>query len=285
MQVISNAKELNQSILDEKMQGKTIGFVPTMGALHNGHLELIKKARNENDIVVVSVFVNPTQFNNSDDLEKYPRTLDQDLKLLEPVGIEYVFAPSVGEIYPQKDERVFDFNGLDTLMEGKFRPGHFNGVGQVVSRLFDIVVPTRAYFGEKDFQQLAIIRLLAEKLKYDIQLIPVPIVREQSGLAMSSRNARLSDAQREEAIVISSQLLKVKNLVLQGAVLEDIVKEVLLFFENDTNMEVEYFEIVDGNTLKSVENINQASSVVACIAVYCGNVRLIDNIIIKQNIN
>ena len=283
MLIVNSAKELHQSILDKKKSGNSIGFVPTMGALHQGHLKLIQKAKAENDIVVVSIFVNPTQFNNSEDLEKYPRTLENDLTLLKPIGIDFVFTPSVEEIYPQKDERVFDFDGLDTVMEGQFRPGHFNGVAQVVSRLFDITYPTRAYFGEKDFQQLAIIRLLADKLKYPIQIIAVPIVREESGLALSSRNARLSNSEKKEAIVISAQLAKVKNMFEQDMAIIDIIENTINFFEKNTNMKIEYFEIVDGNTLRTINESTASDYIVACIAIYCGNVRLIDNIIIKQN--
>lgn len=209
MKLIQTIKELRTELDGLRKAGKTVGLVPTMGALHAGHASLVKRAVAENDVVVVSDFVNPTQFNDKNDLLKYPRTLEADCKLLEACGASYVFAPSVEEIYPEPDTRQFSYAPLDTVMEGKYRPGHFNGVCQIVSKLFLIVEPTRAYFGEKDFQQLAIIREMVRKYPFDLQIVGCPIVREADGLALSSRNARLSDVQREQALQISKTLLQV----------------------------------------------------------------------------
>ena len=211
MIILETVSDLQKAIFPLKKEGKSVGFVPTMGALHEGHVSLVKKSIEQNDITVVSVFVNPTQFNNQEDLIKYPRTLDKDTSLLESVGADIVFAPLVKEIYPEPDTRQFDFGLLDKVMEGKFRPGHFNGVAQVVSRLFDIVKPDRAYFGEKDFQQLAIIRDMVKQYNFPIEIVPMPIIRELSGLAKSSRNQRLSETEKEQAVAISRILFKSKS--------------------------------------------------------------------------
>jgi pantoate--beta-alanine ligase len=199
MRVIHTIAELKELLQQHRQEGKTIGFVPTMGALHKGHITLVERCVAENDICVVSIFVNPTQFNNHEDLRLYPRTPEEDYELLRSTGTDVVFAPSVEEIYPGPDIRIFDFGLLDKVMEGAFRPGHFNGVAQVVSKLFAFVEPHKAYFGEKDFQQLAIVREMVKQQELPVEIVGVPTVREQNGLAMSSRNQRLSVEQREHA--------------------------------------------------------------------------------------
>lgn len=284
MKVINKPSDLQSLLNEEKNQGKQIGFVPTMGALHDGHLKLVKRAKEENDVCVVSVFVNPTQFNNPEDLEKYPRTLQKDLDLLSPLHVDYVFIPTVEDIYPEPDSRVFDFAPLDKGMEGKHRPGHFNGVGQVVSKLFDIVQPHKAYFGEKDFQQLAIIKLLTKQLGYNIKIVPVEIVRETSGLAMSSRNQRLSEEQKESASVIYKILQDAKELFSKNTAPKCIVDFVTNATNAQPHLAIEYFEIVDGNTLEVLSNWHTTDYIVGCIAVYCGKIRLIDNITFKKSV-
>lgn len=258
--------------------GKKVGFVPTMGALHKGHISLVERAVNENDVVVVSVFVNPTQFNDPKDLERYPRTLDADMHLLKKTGCHLVFAPDVKEIYPEPDTRKFNFGALETVMEGKHRPGHFNGVAQVVSKLFDIVQPDKAYFGLKDFQQLAIIRNMVTQLGLPVEIVSCPIIREESGLAMSSRNELLSIEERKNAAVISQTLFEAKKL--KGA--KD-VQTVARWIEGNINknsfLRVEYAEIVDSKTLQPVNSWNDAEEIVCCVAVFCGKIRLIDNVV------
>ena len=277
MKTVHTIKELQALLQQEKNENKTIGFVPTMGALHAGHIELVKRSAIENDISVVSIFVNPTQFNDKEDLVKYPRTLESDCALLEKAGNHYVFAPEVEEIYPEPDTRQFDFGQLASVMEGQFRPGHFNGVAQVVSRLLDIVKPDKAYFGEKDFQQLAIIRELVKQLKMEVQIIPAPIVREPDGLAMSSRNARLTENQRKEAVAISHTLFKSRDLKNQYSV-EELKSWVIQTINSSSELKTEYFDIVDGFTLQSIKNWNETAYPVGCVAVFAGDVRLIDNI-------
>lgn len=280
MKLVEKAKEFEN--LFSTQNKKTIGFIPTMGALHAGHLTLIKKSVKENDITIASIFVNPTQFNNLEDLDKYPRTLQRDLNLLSPLGVDYVFVPTESEIYPTKDTRVFGFGDLENVMEGRFRPGHFNGVAQVVSRLFDIVKPTNAYFGEKDFQQLAIIRKLASMLNYDININSVPIVRAESGLALSSRNERLSETQLQKAPIIYETLKKALEKLEKGESIESITNYVINVINETPEMEVEYFEIVDGNTLQKIKSSDDSDYIVGCIAVYNGEIRLIDNITLKN---
>ncbi len=267
-----------QALLDScRRENKTIGLVPTMGALHQGHLELAKRCVVENDVCVVSIFVNPTQFNDKNDLLKYPRMLEADCDLLGQTGCRFVFAPSVEEMYPKEDTRQFDFGTLDRVMEGRFRPGHFNGVAQIVSKLFDAVKPDRAYFGEKDFQQLAVIREMTKMLGYPIDIIPCPIVREADGLAMSSRNMRLTPGQRKESVKISGALFESKNLKSRMGV-KDLKQWVVETVDLSPELETEYFEIVDGNTLESIDSWADSDDPVGCIAVFCGAVRLIDNI-------
>lgn len=278
MTTVYTIEDLQKAVSISKNEGKAIGFVPTMGALHEGHISLVKKCCEQNDICVVSIFVNPTQFNNQADLEKYPRTIEQDTKILEKAGASIVFVPSVEEIYPEPDTRQFDFGQLDKVMEGKFRPGHFNGVAQVVSRLFDIVKPDRAYFGEKDFQQLAIIRQMVRQCNIPVEIVPMPIRREESGLAMSSRNQRLNDEEKSEAVNIYRVLSESKKLNKDKAV-EEIREKVIDDINKIGSLKVEYFEIVDGNTLQQITNWSETDYAVGCITVFCGDVRLIDNIV------
>ena len=282
MQIITTKSELTRQVAACVRQGKTIGFVPTMGALHQGHASLIQRACSENEVCYVSVFVNPTQFNNAEDLAKYPRNLEKDAALLESLGVHFVFAPTPDEMYTKEEMQEsfsFDFNGLDEVMEGKMRPGHFNGVVQVVSRLFELVRPTRAYFGEKDFQQLAIIRHMVERSSLssqfsDLQIIGCPIVRESSGLAMSSRNERLSEEEKQTAIAISQTLISSMKWAKTGSVAE-VQQRVIDTINAIEGLEVEYYEIVDKTTLQPTDTFQNA---VGCVTVYCGPVRLIDNI-------
>lgn len=281
MKLIQTIQELRTELDALRKEGKTIGLVPTMGALHAGHASLVKRAVAENDVVVVSDFVNPTQFNDKNDLLKYPRTLDADCKLLEECGASFVFAPSVEEIYPEPDTRQFSYAPLDTVMEGKFRPGHFNGVCQIVSKLFLIVEPTRAYFGEKDFQQLAIIREMVRKYPFNLEIVGCPIVREADGLALSSRNARLSDEQRIQTLQISKTLFASVEYA-QTHTLAETKAFVESAISTAEGLRLEYFEIVDGNSLQTVCDWKDSSYIVGCITVFCGEVRLIDNIKYKE---
>ena len=282
MQTITTKSELTRQVNACIRQGKTIGFVPTMGALHAGHAALVQKACSENEICVVSIFVNPTQFNNAEDLQKYPRTLQKDAVLLESLGVHFVFAPTPEEMYSTEEMQTrfsFDFNGLDKVMEGKMRPGHFNGVVQVVSRLFELVRPTRAYFGEKDFQQLAIIRHMVEHSALssnfnNLKIVGCPIVREASGLALSSRNERLSDSEKQTAVAISQTLLASVEWAKTDSI-EAVKKRVIDTINAIDGLEVEYYEIVDKSTLQPTTTFDNA---IGCVTVYCGPVRLIDNI-------
>ncbi len=256
----------------------TIGFVPTMGALHEGHLSLVNQAVGETDLVVVSIFVNPTQFNDPKDLERYPRNLHADWKMLEKTGCHLVFVPQVSEIYPRPDQRKFNFGNLETVMEGKHRPGHFNGVAQVVSKLFEIIKPNKAYFGLKDFQQLAIIKNMVAQLNLFVEIVPCPIVREKSGLAMSSRNELLTAEERLNAALISETLFKARELATDKTVneLKNWIEETI---NKNKYLTVEYVEIVDDVKLQPVTDWNDKTGKVACVAVFCGKVRLIDNIV------
>lgn len=277
MQKHNKIDKLQAEVRLHKSDNKKIGFVPTMGALHEGHLSLINIAKKHADIIVVSLFVNPTQFNDPGDYEKYPRNMSNDMEMLKAAGTDIVFAPSEKEIYPEKDNRKFDFGALEKVMEGKHRPGHFNGVAQVVSRLFDIVEPDIAVFGEKDFQQLAIIRKMVKDYNYPVKIMGAPIIRENDGLAMSSRNQRLNSEQRESAAFINQILAASKNKsqFLSVKQLEDWVTDAL---NKIVHLEVEYFQIVDQVTLQPVNNWQENCDKIGCIAVYCGEVRLIDNI-------
>ena len=277
MKLVHTIQDLRAELDIQRKAGKKIGFVPTMGALHEGHASLVRRAVAENDVVVVSDFVNPTQFNDKNDLLKYPRTLEADCELLEKEGAAYVFAPSVEEIYPEPDTRQFSYAPLDTVMEGKYRPGHFNGVCQVVSKLFMMVEPDKAYFGEKDFQQLAIIREMVKQMNFPLEIVGCPIVRESDGLALSSRNARLSDEQRKQALEISQTLFKSQEYATSHT-LEETRKFVEESIAAAEGLELEYFEIVDGMTLQKVASWEDTDYIVGCITVFCGEVRLIDNI-------
>ena len=281
MKLVHTIHELRVELDVLRKEGKKIGFVPTMGALHEGHASLVRRAVEENDVVVVSDFVNPTQFNDKNDLLKYPRTLEADCELLQKEGAAYVFAPSVEEIYPEPDTRQFSYAPLDTVMEGKFRPGHFNGVCQVVSKLFMIVEPDKAYFGEKDFQQLAIIREMVKQMQFPLEIVGCPIVREKDGLALSSRNARLSVEQRQQALQISQTLFKSQEYAVAHTVAET-QKFVEDSIASSEGLELEYFELVDGTTLQKISDWNDTDYAVGCITVFCGDVRLIDNIKYKE---
>lgn len=286
MTICNNIKEFNEArhLLPGDCE---IGFVPTMGALHMGHISLVKKAVDSCNIVIVSIFVNPTQFNNPSDLERYPRTVQQDCKLLEEAGAHIVFIPSAEDIYPVKDTRIFDLGGLDTGGEGPGRPGHFNGVAQVVTRLFDIVKPTYAFFGEKDFQQLAIIRYFTSKLGYSVKIESCPTVREQDGLAMSSRNTLLSEQHRRVAPHIYKTLLKAaeiasaQNLSHICPAPGELAKQVVEEINSEPLLKAEYAEIVDALTLRPVSKWDETEEIQLCTAVYAGTVRLIDNIKLK----
>ena len=275
MKIFTSVKELRAEL--ETAEHSGIGFVPTMGALHAGHRSLVERARRENATVVVSVFVNPTQFNDKNDLRHYPRTPEADARLLERAGADFVLMPSVEEIYPEPDGRQFDFGQIDKVMEGATRPGHFNGVAQVVSRLFDIVRPARAYFGEKDFQQIAVIRAMVKQLDIPVKINDCPILREADGLALSSRNVRLTPEQRQKAPLIARTLKESTNFVPEKSV-QEVIDYVVNTINADPIMRVEYYEIVDGNTMESIKNWSDTTYPVGCITVYCGEVRLIDNI-------
>ena len=277
MKIVKGIKELKGYLIDSKRDGKRVGLVPTMGALHKGHLSLVERCVRENDICVVSVFVNPTQFNDKHDLETYPRTLEADCALLESAGCDFVFAPSVEEMYPEPDTRTFDFGTVMQVMEGAKRPGHFNGVAQVVSKLFYIVEPDNAYFGEKDFQQIAVIRAMVKQLQIPVQINACPIVREADGLALSSRNTRLTPALRQKAPLIARTLQESKALAATKSVRE-VIDYVVNTLNADPDLEVEYYEIVDGDSLVSIQDWKDTSYAVGCVTVYCGEVRLIDNI-------
>lgn len=281
MNVINTVADLQKWLSQPAIKNKNVGFVPTMGALHEGHLSLVKQAAEQSDIVVVSIFVNPTQFNNANDLVRYPRDMNTDIDLLNSVKCDVVFAPGIEDVYPQKDTRIFNFGDLENVMEGKYRPGHFNGVAQVVSRLFDIVKPDKAFFGLKDFQQLAVIKEMVNQLKLSVEIIPCNIVREPDGLAMSSRNRRLTDMQRKNAPVIAGTLFDSCNFV-PGLSVDEIKNKVIEAINNVNGMKIEYFEIVNGYTLKAVDNWDNSEYIVGCIAVFAGEIRLIDNVIYKN---
>ena len=275
--------ELQNELFDARKQGKSVGLVPTMGALHDGHASLVKRSVKDNDVTVVSVFVNPTQFNDKNDLKNYPRTLDSDCALLESCGADYVFAPSVEEMYPIPDTRQFEFPPVSTVMEGKHRPGHFNGVCQVVSRLFYITRPDRAYFGEKDWQQIAVVKAMVRSLQLDVEIVECEIVRESDGLAMSSRNTLLADNERAIAPRIYATL-KESIKYAKTHSLTETHDYVVSTINSVDGLDVEYFSIVDGNTLQDVSAWEDSDYIVGCITVFCGAtpIRLIDHIKYKQ---
>lgn len=284
MQILTTKQSLESAVAACRSLGRTIGLVPTMGALHEGHATLVRRAVADNDVAIVSVFVNPTQFNNKEDLATYPRNIERDAELLDAIGAQFVFAPTPEEMYTAEEMQntfSFDFNGLDSMMEGKMRPGHFNGVVQVVSRLFYLVKPDRAYFGEKDYQQLAIIHHMVEHSSMagtfgQLQIVDCPIVREPSGLALSSRNERLSEEEKETAVAISRTLLESRDWAQQpGATVQQVQQRVIDTINAIDGLEVEYYEIVDRTTLRPTDTFSHA---IGCVTVYCGPVRLIDNI-------
>lgn len=279
MEIIRTVDRLRKAVAEARAEGKTIGLVPTMGALHDGHMSLMRRARGENDVVVASVFVNPTQFNNKEDLATYPRTEAADCEKLEAAGVDIAFIPSVEEVYPEPDTRQFALGAVAETMEGAMRPGHFNGVAQVVSKLFVMVEPTRAYFGEKDFQQIAVIRKMVQLEGFDIEIVDCPICRESDGLAMSSRNTRLTPEQREVAPVIHRVLSSSVDWAKDHTLAETkryVIEEINSF----PHMEVEYYEIVDPLTMQPLEFWDSPCNgrPVGCVTAYCGKVRLIDNI-------
>lgn len=279
MKVINTVVELQNALFDERKSGNKVGLVPTMGALHEGHASLVKRSVAENDVTVVSVFLNPTQFNDPKDLERYPRTLDADCELLNACGATYVFAPSVKEMYPVEDKRQFEFPPVSTVMEGAHRPGHFNGVCQVVSRLFYIAKPDRAYFGEKDFQQIAVVKAMVKYLHLGVEIVECPIIREENGLARSSRNSLLADDEKAIAPKIYEAMKASLDYAKSHTVKEthDYVVDTINAVEG---LEVEYYSIVNGDTLLDVDDWKAASHIVGCITVYCGKkpIRLIDHI-------
>jgi pantoate--beta-alanine ligase len=277
MIILRNLHEVQSLIAELKTENKSIGFVPTMGALHQGHITLVEKSKSQNDFTIVSVFVNPTQFNNLEDLEKYPRTEDADAQLLEQAGVDAVFFPTVEVIYPNGAESSkFEFNGLENQMEGKFRPGHFDGVGTVVNRFFEIIQPNRAYFGEKDYQQLRIIQKMVENLGLDLEIIPVPIKRGDDGLAMSSRNKRLTPEMLDESPKIYAILQNAKEYIQTHSVEE--TKKMIEEEFSKTKLELEYIEIADEKTLESVTDFTPDQGIRAFIAAFAGDIRLIDNL-------
>ena len=281
MKLFKTVKELQQVLNSDRNSGLSIGFVPTMGALHQGHLSLVNRAARENERVVVSIFVNPNQFNNPDDLKNYPRTLDADIALLNSMPRDYLFAPEVNEVYPEPDTRKFNFGTMETVMEGHFRPGHFNGVAQVVSKLFYLVGPGKAYFGLKDFQQYSLIRKLVLMLNLSIEIVACDIVREEDGLAMSSRNTLLSQNHRSVAPQIYRILQEARAEAGSFAPAE-VKRHVIEKVNSIPLLRVEYFEIVDELTLESISAWEQPGIKVGCIAVFAGSVRLIDNIVFEK---
>lgn len=280
MEIIRTVSDLKKRVADAKAHGKSVGLVPTMGALHAGHVSLIDRARRENDFVVVSVFVNPTQFNNPDDLRTYPRTEEADCEKLSAAGVDAAFIPSVEEVYPEPDTRIFDLGPVAAVMEGAMRPGHFNGVAQVVSRLFEMVGPDKAYFGEKDFQQIAVIRRMVSICGFNIEIVDCPIRREADGLALSSRNVRLTPEQREIAPAIHRTLASSIDYAKNHTV-DEVRRYVTDEINSFPQMEVEYYEIVNPLTMQPLADWSDCPAdltPVGCVTVYCGDVRLIDNI-------
>ncbi len=277
MQVINSIAQLQETLRTERAKGKRIGLVPTMGALHEGHASLVRRSVKENGITVVSIFLNPTQFNDPKDLERYPRTIDSDCAILEKCGAQIAFVPSVKEIYPEPDTRHFSYPPTDTVMEGARRPGHFNGVCQIVSKLFAMADPDYAYFGEKDYQQIAVIRRMVADLGFRVEIVPCPVIREADGLAMSSRNTLLTPEEKSIAPNIYRILKESKSLNFTVSETEQWVVD---HINAVAGLEVEYYNIVNGDTLADIDNWDEATSIVGCITVYCGKtpIRLIDHI-------
>jgi len=282
MDILTQKVEL-KGLLDElRAKGKTIGFVPTMGALHAGHISLIEIAQQQCDVVVCSIFVNPTQFNDKKDLERYPRTIEKDTELLEKANCTVLFYPDVKEMYPEEDKRTFDFGFLDKTLDGAFRPGHFNGVGQIVSKLFDAVEPDKAFFGEKDFQQVLVIKEMVRQLNYKVEIISCPILREKDGLAMSSRNTLLNEAERTAASLIPKIMQEAKIDFESGASMDVIKNNVKNKIEAEPLFKLDYFEIRNTRDLNEFDSFIDKEAVML-IAVFCGRIRLIDNLVVKNN--
>jgi len=279
MQIIHTVKELRETLAPLHDVGKQIGLVPTMGALHEGHASLVRRCVKENDVTVVSVFVNPTQFNDKKDLATYPRTLEADAALLTSVGATIAFVPSVEEIYPEPDTRHFSYPPIDTVMEGNHRPGHFNGVCQIVSKLFLLVEPQKAYFGEKDYQQIAVIRAMVKDLNLPVEIVPCPVIRQEDGLARSSRNTLLTEEERQTAAKIAQTLFASLDYAKNHTV-EETCQWTIDTINAVNGLEVQYYEIVDGDSLQTIQSWDEAESVVGCITVFCGHtpIRLIDHI-------
>jgi pantoate--beta-alanine ligase len=280
MEIFKQIAPLKAYLKDQKCRGKSVGLVPTMGALHDGHISLIKASQSENEVTVSSIFVNPIQFNNPGDLLKYPRTIEKDIQLLQAAGCDVLFNPDNLEMYPEKSMLTFDFGHLDKSMEGQFRPGHFSGVALVVSKLFNIVQPDHAYFGQKDWQQFAVIQKLTEELNFGIFLHSVATLRERDGLALSSRNQRLSVEERAKASVFYEALLHAKTALREGNKLIQIKPRITEIVERYPEVRLEYFELVDGQNLNPLENVGQSKHAILCIAGYVGEVRLIDNMFV-----
>ncbi|MFD2246672.1 pantoate--beta-alanine ligase [Pontibacter ruber] len=280
MQVIEQASVMRQTVQALRCAGKRIGFVPTMGALHEGHLQLLRASIKENDVTICSIFVNPTQFNNPEDFRLYPRTLQDDTKLLQSVGCDYLFAPEVSEIYPKQTLLRFSFGELEEVMEGAQRPGHFNGVATILSKFFHMVQPHKAYFGQKDLQQVAVVRQLVRGLSFDLELVCHPTVREENGLAMSSRNRRLTAEQRQLATSLY-KALQLAGSQLKSKPLASIKEEVATYLQGVEQVQLEYFEIADPETLQTLHDLSQVEEAALCIAAFVGEVRLIDNILVN----
>lgn len=280
MQIFKEIAPLKAFLVEKRSQGKTIGFVATMGALHEGHLELIRHSRNDNSLTVCSIFVNPSQFNNPADLQKYPRTLESDIEKLERAACDVLFCPDAHEMYERQSILRFDFGHLDKVMEGEFRPGHFSGVALVVSKLFNIVEPHVAYFGQKDWQQFTVIQQLTHELKFNLTLKSIPTFRETNGLAMSSRNALLSAETRQRAGILYQSLTAAADHLRQGISVYKVKAEVKKMIEAEPGFTVEYIEVADSENLKPVNNVTESVNPILCIAVFAGEVRLIDNMLL-----
>lgn len=278
MKLLRTKQEVHHHLGIFRFNNTTIGFVPTMGALHDGHLDLVKKAKENSDMVIVSIFINPTQFNNQKDFDNYPKTLNKDLDLLDKTGVDFVFVPSNQEIYPSEPSLVIDFGSIDKVLEGAFRPGHFNGVGIVVSKLLNIVKPHKTFFGQKDLQQVAIIKRLVNDLSFDTEIVIIPTVRESDGLAMSSRNLRLDSGQRKIAPLIYKALSFSKDELLAGKSWFETREKVRLMFQKEPKFRLEYFELISSERFEILDSIQERSGIAICTAAYLGEIRLIDNI-------
>lgn len=282
MEVIQQVSTIRDRAHALRSSGKRIGFVPTMGALHEGHLALLRASVQENDVTICSIFVNPTQFNNPDDYKLYPRTMEQDIALLQSTGCDMLFAPIAADVYPQQPLLQFSFGPLEAVMEGAHRPGHFNGVATIVSKLLHMVQPHRAYFGQKDLQQVAIVKQLVQALSFDVEVVCYPTIREAGGLALSSRNKRLSPEQRQTATILYSALQLAKEQLSKKPVYT-IKATVEAYLAGNDEVELEYFEVVDANTLQPLEQVEEGQEVALCIAAFVGPVRLIDNLLVNLN--